>query len=222
MVTSFLNSGWDVAFSYNNAKEDALFLEKAGKGRCAAFQCDFADPDAVNKLAGKLKSNFGAPDVLINNAGISSYGLFQDLSEDDLDLLFRINFKSMYRLCAHFASDMIAGGGRIINVASMWGERGASCEAAYSASKAAVIGFTRALAKELAPSGIPVNAISPGVVDTEMMDRFSEEEKRALRDEIPAGRFAEPEEIARIALFLASDAPIYLTGQIIGVDGGYY
>ena len=221
-VELFLKNGWRVAFTYHRSVDSAQELVQTGKGNCAAFFCDLSSSADVETLYDKVKQEFGTPDVLVNNAGISSYGLFQDMTSSELERLFRVNFLSAYELTAKVVPGMIRrGSGRIINLSSIWGEVGASCEVAYSASKAAVIGFTRALAKELAPSGIPVNAVSPGVVDTDMLSPFSEVEKKAICGDIPLGRFCSPEEIAQTILFLAQDAPISLTGQILGANGCY-
>lgn len=221
-VLAFLNAGWTVGFSYCHSERSALELQKAGKGKCFAFPCDLAETKEVERLAKDVSETLGIPDVLVNNAGTSAYGLFQDLSASVLMDLFQINFLSMYVLAGKLAPGMISRkSGRMINLASVWGEVGASCEVAYSASKAAVIGFTKALAKELAPSGISVNAVSPGVVDTDMMARFSNQEKEEIRKEIPFGLFTTPDEVASTILYLAQDAPSTLTGQIIGVNGCY-
>lgn len=219
-VLAFLHAGWKVGFCYRESTASAECLVCEGNGSCFAYPCDLAKMEQVDDLAKKITDDFGIPDVLVNNAGIGSYGLFQDLQPDAFDELFHVNFKSAYYLSAKLVPGMIRrGSGRIINIASVWGEIGASCEVAYSASKAAMIGFTKALAKELAPSSIPVNAIAPGVVDTDMMARFTPEEKKGICEGIPAGRFVTPEEIAQTILFLAEYAPLNLTGQIIGVNG---
>ncbi len=220
-VRAFLREGWQVAFTYRASEEKAKELKREGKDRCFPIRCDFACQEEVEGLPARVFDLVGVPDVLINNAGIASYGLFQDLSSEAFDRLFQINFKSTYFITAGLAPGMIRrGSGKIINLSSIWGEAGGSCEVAYSAAKAAVNGFTRALAKELAPSGITVNAVAPGVVDTDMMAHFSDEDRRLIRDEIPCGRFASPEEVAEFLLFLAGDDASYLTGQIIGINGG--
>lgn len=221
-VLAFLKAGYQVGFSYHRSIESAKELESIGCKRAVAFFCDLSKQSDVEVLAKTIKEEFGTPDVLVNNAGVAHYGLFQELLPEAFDELFQVNFKSAYYLTARLVPEMIRrGSGRIVNVASVWGEVGGSCEAAYSASKGAMIAFTRALAKELAPSGISVNAVSPGVVETEMMGRFSREEKRAIAEGIPVGRFAEAEEIARTVFYLGDGAPGYLTGQIIGINGGF-
>ena len=168
-----------------------------------------------------LFSNFQTLDVLVNNAGVSLIKQIQDVSLAEFERVFAVNMGGAF-LCAREASKrMIAQkSGLIVNVSSVWGEVGGSCESVYSASKAALIGFTKALAKELAPSNIQVNAIACGCIDTAMNQCFSLEERLALEDEIPAGRFGAPEEVAELVYSLASSHS-YLTGQIISLDGGW-
>ena len=161
-------------------------------------------------------------DVLVNNAGISKRCLIQDMTREDWDELISINLTSIYNTC-HFAAKMMLKqhSGRIINISSMWGTSGASMETAYSASKGGVNSFTKALAKELAPSNIQVNAIACGTIDTEMNSFLTQEERSSLADDVPAGRFGLADEVADLTLYLADKAPSYLTGQIIGLDGGF-
>ena len=160
-------------------------------------------------------------DVLINNAGIAWMGLLTDMSIEEWNRMISTNLSSAFYCCRAALPYMIhQKAGRIINISLMWGTVGASCEVAYSATKSGIHGLTRALAKELAPSNIQVNAIACGVIDTEMNGRLNEEERQDLMDEIPSGRFADPEEVAELALKL-TDTPAYMTGQIIGIDGGF-
>ncbi len=160
-------------------------------------------------------------DVLINNAGISKIGLLQDMTKEEWEEIISVNLSSVFHTC-HFAVPLMLKqhSGKIINISSRWGEVGASMECAYSASKGGVNALTRALAKELAPSNIQVNAISCGVIDTDMNRMFSEEERNALKEEIPAGRFGTPEDVADLVSHILR-SPDYLTGQIIGLDGGW-
>ncbi len=160
-------------------------------------------------------------DVLINNAGISKIGLLQDMTKEEWDEVISVNLSSVFHTC-HFAVPLMVKqhSGKIINISSRWGEVGASMECAYSASKGGVNALTRALAKELAPSNIQVNAISCGVIDTDMNRMLTEEERNALKEEIPAGRFGTPEEAADLVWHILQ-SPDYLTGQIIGLDGGW-
>ena len=160
-------------------------------------------------------------DLLVNNAGISKTGLLQDMTREEWDEVISVNLSSVFNTC-HFAVKKMVPrhSGRIINISSIWGIAGASTEVAYSASKGGVNAFTKALAKELAPSGIQVNAVACGVIDTDMNRFLSDEERSCLETEIPAGRFGTTEEVADLVLKLA-EAPSYLTGQIIGIDGGF-
>ncbi|MNI54327.1 3-oxoacyl-[acyl-carrier-protein] reductase FabG [compost metagenome] len=168
----------------------------------------------------ELKGMF--PDIVVNNAGISHYGLLSDVTEEDWDRVLAVNLKGMFLCTQLFMSHMIQQKyGRIINVSSIWGISGASCEVVYSTAKGGMNAFTKALAKELAPSGVTVNAVAPGAVDTVMMTGFDEEEKAAMINEIPAGRFALPDEIASLVYFLALPESGYITGQIISPNGGW-
>ena len=195
-------------------------IEKKGSV-CETFIGDMGNYSDVQKMFDMCLQRFGQVDVLINNAGISVVGLFQDMGENEWHRICNTNIDSVFN-CCHFAvKDMMKRHcGKIINISSVWGLYGASCEVAYSATKGAVNSFTKALAKELAPSNIQVNAIACGVIDTVMNDLLDAEEKAALAEEIPAGRFGTPEEVALLAWQLAN-APAYLTGQILGMDGGY-
>ncbi len=163
----------------------------------------------------------GRIDVLVNNAGIAVRSLFDETSDEQWRRVTDTNLTGVFN-CSRAASKHMLRqkSGRIINISSMWGQTGASCEVAYSASKAGVIGLTKALAKELAPSGITVNCVSPGVVDTDMMSSFSQEERRLIAEDIPLGRFASPEDIANAVAFFADERSAYITGQILGVNGG--
>lgn len=175
----------------------------------------------VQSLFEEIKNVFGFVDIVINNAGISHIGLLTDMTFDEWDQLLHINLSSVFytsKLAIPFMLSKQAG--KIINISSVWGNVGASCEVAYSASKGGINSFTKALAKELAPSNIQVNAIACGCIDTAMNHCFSEDERKELEEEIPAGRFGTPEEVAELAFSLASSHN-YLTGQIITLDGGW-
>ena len=196
-------------------------IERMGFGLCTLVPGDVGDPSAVQEIFQEIQNTAGHLDILVNNAGISHIGLLSDLTYEEWDQIIRTNLSSVFYCCRAAVPDMVARkNGAIINISSMWGTSGASCEAAYSASKAGVNGLTKALAKELAPSGIPVNAIACGVIDTEMNRQLNAKERRALEEEIPMGRFGTPDEIAQIIWNLAA-SPAYLTGQIIGADGGF-
>ncbi len=185
------------------------------------FTGDMGDPSFVNRLAKEMLAHFSQIDVVINNAGISHIGLLTDMSVEEWDRILSVNLSSCFYTAKAFVPAMVKKqGGRILNISSMWGNVGASCEVAYSASKGGIHAFTKALAKELAPSQIAVNAIACGVIDTDMNGFLSPEERADLEAEIPAGRFARPEEVAEAVLQMIK-MPSYLTGQVVSMDGGY-
>ena len=210
-------AGHDVtAVARGNDALDALHAETGC--RCAAG--DIGDEAFVRGLFDSLRKH-GGPDVLINNAGISYIGLLQDMSLEEWNGIFRTNITSMFLTCREAIPIFLAkGGGSIVNVSSVWGNVGASCEVAYSATKGAVNSFTRALAKELAPSNIRVNAAAFGTIDTSMNGFLSDEERRGLEEEIAMGRFGSPEEAADLVIDLALRNP-YLTGEVVTMDGGW-
>ena len=220
-VRAFSKAGYLVTFTYHSSEQfaDVLMKECGAKGFCVNFEDDSSVDDFYESLC--LADT--PVNVLINNAGIAHYGLIQDVSLDTYRRLFDVDFRSAFFLTKKIIPSMIAShSGTIINVSSIWGETGASCEVLYSSAKGAMIAFTKALAKELAPSGIAVNCISPGVVDTEMMSRFSLEEKETLMQDIPSGSFTKADEIANLALYLSEHSTTSLTGQVIGMNGGMY
>lgn len=221
----FADMGYNVVINYNTSESDARSLcgkITANGGKAIAVQADVSIMSEAKHLFDEAKKAFGAVDVLVNNAGIAQQKLFTDITEDDYDRMFDCNVKSVFNCCQCALPDMIHNKyGRIINVSSMWGVVGASCEVHYSASKAAVIGMTKALAREVAPSGITVNCIAPGVIDTPMNKGFDEETITALKEETPAGRLGTPEDIARAIAFLADEKSGFITGQTLGIDGGF-
>lgn len=195
-------------------------LEAIGAS-CTIVPGDVGNPDNVDQIFDTISYTCAGLDVLINNAGVSHIGLLQDMTNPQWEELMRTNLFSVFYCCRTAIPYMVRQKqGKIINISSMWGTSGASCEAAYSAAKAGMNGLTKALAKELAPSNIQVNAIACGVIDTCMNAQFSDAERMALKEEIPTGRFGTPTEVAEFALSLACGHP-YLTGQIIGLDGGF-
>lgn len=186
-----------------------------------AFLADVSEYESCRGLFAEIEKKFGSVDILVNNAGISHIGLFTDMTPAQWQRILSVNLESALN-CTHLAvpSMVHKKDGVILNISSMWGEIGASCEAVYSASKGAINAFTKAMAKELGPSNIRVNAISCGVIDTEMNACFSEEERQALTEEIPLMRFGQPEEVGDLAVFLAGQKAKFLTGKIITLDGG--
>lgn len=223
IALAFGERGCRVALHYNTHPEPAIeaagFIKARG-GQAEAFQADLTDESQVERLFGECERAFGPVDVLINNAGISWQGLFTDMSLGDWRRVMDANLTSMFLCCRRALGPMIrAKSGCIINISSMWGQQGAACEAAYSASKAAVIGLTQALAMEEGPSGIRVNCIAPGVIDTPMNGHLSAEDMDALREDTPLMRIGAPEDVAHAAVFLWENS--FITGQTIGVNGGF-
>ena len=221
---AFAKAGYDVAVNYCRSEDKALALVnriKALGARAFAVRADVSDSAQVRAMFETVKAELGAPEVLVNNAGISMFGLLTDLSDDDWNRMIASDLSSVFYCCRAALPDMIrARKGSIINIASMWGEVGASCEAAYSAAKAGVIGLTKALAKEVGPSGVRVNAVSPGVVMTDMMSGFTDDDIEALKDETPLEALGTPGDIAEAVLFLASDKARFITGHVMSVNGG--
>lgn len=217
-VREFSRAGYSVYFCYKNSSAAALAL--SGETGARAISCDVSSGSDVERAAEEIRAS-GGVSVIINNAGVSLVKLFSDTLESDWENVFDVNIKGMFLVTRAFIGDMIRNKyGRIINISSVWGAAGASCEVCYSASKAAVIGFTKALAKEEGPSGINVNCIAPGFIDTEMNAGLDAEARELFIEETPLTRVGRPEEIAKTALFLASEDAGFITGQVIGVDGG--
>ncbi len=222
---AFAAAGWAVAIGWNTAREKAAALaeEINAAGGCAmAVHTDVTSADSVRAAHAAIAKALGPVDCLVNNAGIARQQLFTDVTEADWDGMFEVTCKGMYRTARAVLPDMLhQKSGSIVNLSSIWGVVGASCEVPYSAAKGAVITFTQALAKELGPSGIRVNCVAPGVIETDMMAAFTAEDKAALAEETPLCRLGQPKEVAAAVLFLASDAAGFITGQTLGVDGGF-
>ena len=220
MVELFSSKGYRVAFTYKQSK--AAAEELAARTGSVAICADGALEADILRAIRIAKEELGCVDCLINNAGVSSFSLFTEVSLEEWQRIFSVNLNSAFVYSREIARDMIAShSGRIINIGSMWGISGSSCEVAYSSAKAALHGMTRALSKELGPSGITVNAIAPGLIDTDMNSSLDRESIDAIIDETPLMRIGKPEDVASLALFLASDAASFITGQVISVDGGY-
>ena len=186
-----------------------------------AYKCDISDAESVNAVVRAVLKDRKTVDVLVNNAGIAQQKLFTDITDEDWSRMIGVNLSGAFYFTRAVLPSMInEKSGRIINITSMWGETGGSCEVHYSAAKAGLIGMTKALAKETGLSGICVNAVSPGVIETDMMSGFSEADKEALREEIPLSRLGSVEDVANAVAFLCSEKASYITGQVISVNGG--
>lgn len=213
--------GYRVALNYCHSRERAECVAAELPGSFA-IGADVSAPDAVARMVEEVSRRFGTVDLLVNNAGIAQQKLFTELSEQDWDRMFDVTVKGMFLTCRAFLPGMIRRqAGKIINISSIWGVTGASCEVHYSAAKAAVIGLTKALAKEVGPSGITVNCIAPGVIQTEMNQSLSPAVLDSLREETPLGRIGTPEDVARAVLFLSEESGSFITGQVLGVNGGF-
>lgn len=221
----FATHGWQVLINYHHSETAALELrDSLQRQGCsvAVFKADVSDRSQVEAMVEACDGIFGSVDLLINNAGIANSTLFQEITDPEWDWMINVNLKSVY-LCSQVVLRQMLPrkSGRIINIASIWGITGAACEVHYSAAKAGVIGLTKALAKEVGPSNIQVNCIAPGIIETEMLAGFSQEELNELRNQTPLGRLGTPAEIAACALFLASEEAGFITGQIISPNGGF-
>lgn len=221
----FAQNGYHVFLNCNKSVEELKQvqeeIEKHHPKAVTLVPGNVGNPSDVRSIFREIYSHCDSLDVLINNAGIAHIGLLMDLTDEEWRRIIDTNLSSVFYCCREAVPKMVSKkSGRIINISSMWGTVGASCEAAYSASKSGIHGLTRALAKELAPSGISVNAIACGVIDTVMNAQLDKTERQELAEEIPAGRFCSPEEIAEV-IWQTVNTPVYMTGQIIGVDGGY-
>lgn len=216
----FSNAGYNVVICYNNSKAEAELLS-GELNNSVAVKCDITkEKDVKNLICTAIKA-FNSIDVLINNSGIALQKIIQDTSLEEWNNIITTNLTSCFLTSKECIPYMISKRqGVIINISSMWGQVGGSCEVAYSASKSGIIGFTKALAKEVSLSGIRVNCISPGVIDTDMLNGFNDDEKKSLIIDTPLQRLGTPEDIANTALFLASENASFITGQNIAVNGG--
>ncbi len=226
ITKAFAEKGYNIAlhtFSNVEAAKDYVYALEEGFGVKATYvQADVSKEAEVKSMFDKLQKEFGGIDILVNNAGVSLVSMLCDTTVEDWDRVMDINLKGAFLCSKEAIKSMVHNKwGRIVNISSVWGNAGASCEVAYSASKAGLVGFTKALAKELAPSGITVNAVSPGLIDTKMNSHLTYDDINELCDEIPMGRMGTPEEVAHTVLFLASDEASYITAQNITVDGGW-
>ena len=217
--------GWDVCVNYIQQREAAEVVAAQIRSigqNAMAYQADVADGEAVNAMVRAVEAQLGPVTLAVNNAGISGQGLFQDTSDEVWDRHMAVNLGGARNVIRAVLPHMLSEkSGCIVNISSIWGLRGARCEVAYACSKAAVIGLTRSLALELAPSGIRVNCVAPGCIDTDMVQVLGDETRSMLIEETPLGRLGTPEDIAHAVAFFASDKASFLTGQVLTADGGF-
>ena len=227
LCVAFAKAGNNIAVHYNKNREHAeklaYILADSYGVKAVAIQADVADRESVNAMFDEITTNLGSIDILINNAGIAQQKLFTKLTQSDWNAMLGVNLDGVFNCTQEALKRYMLPNhrGDILNISSMWGQVGASCEAHYSAAKAGVIGLTKALAKELGLSNIRVNCIAPGVVMTDMMKGFDDNTVAALKEETPLNTLGTPKDIADAAVFLCSDKARFITGQVLGVNGGF-
>lgn len=226
IAVAFAKAGYKVVINYNKSEERARqlcqILNDTYPCEAVCIQADVSAPDGAKKLISQSLSAFGDIDVLVNNAGIAQQKLFTDITNEDWQTMINTNLSSVFFVCREATPFMVSRkSGSIVNVSSVWGETGGSCEVHYSAAKAGVIGLTKALAKELAPSGITVNCVCPGVIRTDMLNSFTEDDLKVLAEETPVMRLGSPKDVADAVFYLATNSG-FVTGQALGVNGGLY
>ncbi|HZK53780.1 MAG TPA: 3-oxoacyl-ACP reductase FabG [Desulfosporosinus sp.] len=224
-VEVFAQKGYNVLINFNNSEKEAIAIYnnlKAKKFSVKLFKADVSNRDEVDAMMKFCVNEFGAIDILVNNAGISQEKLFTDITDEDWDRMQNINLKSVFICTQEVLKHMIPEKkGKIINISSIWGMVGASCEVHYSTAKAGVIGLTKALAKELGPSNIQVNCVAPGIIETDMLSSFDQEQLDILKENTPLMRLGSPLDIAMCIFFLASLHADFITGQTISPNGGF-
>ena len=222
VAIKFYELGYNIALVYNNNEENANeFCSAFDTDRVLLIKADVSSFDEMQKMGRDVISKFKRVDVLVNNAGISEQKMINDITESDWDNMFSVNVKGAFNCTKAVLQNMIHNkSGKIINISSMWGITGASCEVHYSASKAALIGFTKSLAKELGPSGITVNCVAPGLIETDMNSSFSKDIINEIVNETPVMRIGTGKDVAESVAFLASDDAEFITGQVLSVNGG--
>ncbi|MDR1773958.1 MAG: 3-oxoacyl-ACP reductase FabG [Clostridioides sp.] len=224
MAISFARKGYNVLANYNNSESNAINLKEVAESegkRIMLFKADVTKRSEVEEMFNQCIKEFGSVDILINNAGVDVEGLFTDATDEEYDRVLDVNLKGAF-ICSQIAlKHMISNKkGKIINISSIWGISGGSCEVIYSVSKAGLIGLTKALAKEVAPSNITVNAIAPGAIYTEMLEQIREEDLEVFRQETPLGRIGNVKDVTQTALFLAGEGGDFFTGQVLSPNGG--
>lgn len=221
----FAQNGYDVIINYCSSAESAILLEKSLKENgfsALSYMADVSKSNDVKRMVNDVIERYGKIDVLINNAGVAQQKLFTDITDEDWERMVSINLTGTFNCCRAVIPHMVSRkSGSIINTSSIWGMTGASCEVHYSAVKAGIIGMTKALAKELGPSGIRVNCVAPGVINTRMNANLSVSDLEGLADETPLGRLGTTNEVASTSMFLASNAAEFITGQVISPNGGF-
>lgn len=225
IAIDFAKEGYNVCINYNKSEKQANELVQqliSQNYNVICYKCDITSREEVNEMISYVLSNFGSIDVLVNNAGIAQYKLFTDISESDLNTMINTSLVGTFNVTQEVLKKYMINNknGNIINISSIWGQVGASCEVHYSMVKSGIIGFTKALAKELSLSNIRVNAITPGVIQTDMISNFNEEELNEICKDIPLNRIGKPEDVSGLVLFLASSKADYITGQVISPNGG--
>ena len=224
IARTFAKNGWNVGIMYFNSENEAVKLENELKSYGSSTycrKCNIRDIEDVKMFFSLATEELGEIDALVNNAGVALQKLFTEVTDEEVENIFEVNVKGAFNCTKAVLPSMInRKNGRIVNISSMWGICGASCEVHYSASKAALIGFTKALAKEVGPSSINVNCVAPGLIDTKMNSKINEDDIKAFIEEIPLMRIGTPLDVAKTVYFLCSDGADYITGQTISVDGG--
>lgn len=226
VCTELAKRGYNIVINYNKNKESALLLQnKLQQEYCVntlLCKADVSDRYQVDSMISECEKKFGGVDILVNNAGISQIKLFTDVTPDEWHNMINTNLFGAFNVTQAVLPYMIRNhSGVVVNISSMWGQTGASCEVSYSTAKAGLIGFTKALAKELAPSNITVNCVAPGVIRTQMLDEVDADIIEALKEETPVGRLGEPQDVANAVAFLTDEKSSFITGQILGVNGGF-
>lgn len=218
IVEKFAKEGNRVILNYHKSQIEAEKIKQMFPDNIILYKADVSKFDEVKSMCDFCIENYGSVDILVNNAGIAQIKPFADITEEDWDYMMNINLKGVYNCTKCVIDNMIHNKkGKIINISSIWGEVGGSCEVHYSAAKAGIIGFTKALAKEMGLSNIQVNCVAPGIIDTEMNSMHDLDE---LKNDVPLNRIGTPEDVANVVYFLTSDAAEYITGQVISVNGG--